>query len=389
MSKELERLINRRIENIYPSKEIALRFLEEKPRSFYLGIDPTGPDLHIGHAVPVMFLKNIKKINPDNKIIILFGDFTARIGDPSGKTSTRIQLTKEQVEKNMSGYIDQVSRVIPEEDFEIRRNGDWLSKMTFEDVIKLASRVTVQQMIQRDMFQERIKSEQPIGVHEFLYPLMQGYDSVAMEIDAEVGGNDQTFNMLVGRDLVKDIQNREKLVFATKLLVNPQTGGKMSKTEGSLISLNDSPEDMYGKAMANIPDDMIETVFLLCTDIPEEEISAESEKVKSGGNPVEFKRKLAAGLVETYWGKDMAVRAVEAFEKISSGGVPDNIPSAKGSGDKIVEFLVANGFGSASHVKGLIKQGAVRVNGEVCDWGTVLNSGDSIKVGPHRFISVQ
>lgn len=389
MAKTVENIFQRRIENVFPSvKEVSERISKES-LSFYLGIDPTGPDLHIGHAIPLLFLKNIKEINSKHKIIVLFGDFTARIGDPTGKSESRKPLTSEEIEENLKGYVEQISRIIPAGSFEIKRNSEWLSKMSFEDVLRLTSRVTVQQMIVRDMFQERIKKGLPIGLHEFLYPLMQGYDSVAMNIDAEVGGNDQTFNMLVGRDLVKELQGRDKVVLATKLLVNPQTGGKMSKTEGSLISVNDSPEDMYGKTMANIPDDMIETVFRLCTETEESVIEQGVAEVAKGGNPINFKKELAHALVETYWNKESAEKAAMAFDKISSGDIPDNIPELTGVGEKIVEFLVKNDFGSSSFVKSLIDQGGVKINGDVPKWGTVLNRGDIVKVGSHKFVKVK
>jgi tyrosyl-tRNA synthetase len=239
------------------------------------------------------------------------------------------------------------------------------------------------------MFQERLKNEQPIGLHEFLYPLMQGYDSVAMQIDGEVGGNDQTFNMLVGRDLEQKLIQKEKMVFATRLLINAETGKKMSKTEGSLISITDSPADIFGKTMAHIPDEMIQTVFELCTEKEMAWIQGHAEEIKQ--NPYQYKKELGRELVALYHGEEAAAQAAEAFEKVfSQGELPENMPEFSGAGTSILDFISDHHLAdSRSEAKRLLEQKAVRVNSSVVsDWNQVLNSGDIVQVGPRKFVKV-
>src|SRR3989344_3353064 len=297
---QLKELLERRLENVFPSKEEAVNKLKSGSRlRVYLGIDPTGPNLHLGHTIPILFLKQLLALG--HVPVLVIGDFTARIGDPTGKETARKPLTEQEVKDNMKNYLSQVYKILPKGSFEVKYNSSWLSKMSFEDVVKLASHVTVQQMIAREMFQERIKSEKPIGVHEFMYPLMQGYDSVAIKIDGEVGGNDQTFNMLVGRDLEKKLLNKDKLVFASRLLVDAESGRKMSKTEGGLISLSDSAQDIYGKTMKTVPDEMIVTVFELCTE--KDWVWIQDKKPDIKNDPLIFKKELAFELTKMYHGE--------------------------------------------------------------------------------------
>lgn len=382
----IKELLDRRIENVYPSKDEAERRLKEgKKLRIYLGIDPTGPNLHLGHTIPLLFLKQLSKLG--HTPVLLIGDFTARIGDPTGKETARKSLTEEEVGDNMKNYLEQVYKILPKGSFEIKYNGSWLSKMSFEDVVNLASQVTVQQMVARDMFQERIKDEKPIGVHEFLYPLMQGYDSVAMEIDGEVGGNDQTFNMLVGRDLEKKLLGKDKLVFATRLLVDAESGKKMSKTEGGLISLSDSPRDMFGKTMKTVPDEMIVTVFELCTERPQQWIN------EKGGdnNPYEFKKELASELVSMYYGEKEALKARDEWDNVfSKGEYPSEMKEVENKGDIISTIVIAEIISSNSEAKRLIEQKAIKVNDKVVEeWDYKLKSGDIIQVGPKIFIKVK
>ena len=381
---KIEELLTRRIEAVFPSSEEAEKRLKEgKELRIYLGIDPTGPDLPLGHTIPLLFLKLFLVFG--HKPVLLIGDFTARIGDPTGKESARRPLTKEEVNENMENYLEQVCKILPKGSFEIKYNSSWLSKMSFEDIISLASHVTVQQMMARDMFKERLKNERPINIHEFLYPLMQGYDSVAMEIDGEVGGNDQTFNMLVGRDLEKKLLNKDKLVFATKLLVDAESGKKMSKTEGGLISLSDSPQDMFGKTMKTVPDEMTALVLLLCTEKPREWI--EDKKI---GGPYEFKKELAFELVRMYHGEKEAEKAKDEWGRVfSKGELPGEMEEVKNGGDIISTTVIAGIIPSKSEAKRLIDQGAVRVNGEVVEtWEYTLEDGDVIQIGPKKFLKV-
>ncbi len=384
--KKIDELLSRRLENVFPSREEAVnKFSSGSRLRVYLGIDPTGPDLHLGHTIPIFFLKQLLELG--HKPVIVIGDFTAMIGDPTGKDLTRKPLTKEEVKSNFKDYLGQLHKILPKGSFEVKHNGDWLFKMSFEDVIGLASQATVQQMLARDMFQERIKNERPIGIHEFLYPLMQGYDSVATEIDGEVGGNDQTFNMLVGRDLEKKFLNKDKLVFATRLLVDAESGKKMSKTEGGLISLSDSPNDMFGKTMKAVPDGMIATVFELCTEKPIEWIND-----KKGGDPYEFKKELAFELVRMYHGEKEAMKARDEWDKVfSKGELPSEIIGVPGREMKLVDFITEHALaGSVSEAKRLLDQGAVRVNDKVVkEWSHVLSEEDVVQVGPKKFVRVR
>lgn len=383
----------RYIEAVFPSKERAAEMMRAgKQLIFYLGIDPTGPSIHLGHTIPLLVLKQLAELG--HKIILLIGDFTARIGDPTDKEATRTALSKKEVEQNMKTYVEQAKKILGDASFEVKYNSKWLGKMSFADILKLTSHATVQQMIARDMFQERLKKEKPIFVHEFLYPLMQGYDSVAMGVDGEVGGNDQTFNMLVGRDLEKDYHGKEKLVFATKLLVDDTTGKKISKTNGGFIAINDSPEDVFGKTMRSVPDEMIKTVFELCTEKPQDWIDEWQERVNAGENPKNFKEGLAFELVRMYHGEKAAERAKENFEKVfSEGQLPEEIKEFKihGNSMKLAELLKASDLaGSMTVAKQLIDQGAVSVNGEVAtDWDYQVKPGDVIKVGPRRFLKIK
>ena len=383
--KKIEDTLTRRIEAIFPSREEAVKKLKEgKKLRVYLGIDPTGPDLHLGHTIPLFFLKQLLELG--HKPVLVIGDFTARIGDPTGKDATRKPLTEKEVKDNFKNYLDQLQKILPKGSFEVKYNGSWLSRMSFEDVIELASHATVQQMLARDMFQERIKNEKPIGIHEFLYPLMQGYDSVAMKIDGEVGGNDQTFNMLVGRDLEKKLLNKDKLVFATRLLVDAVSGKKMSKTEGGLISLSDSPQDMFGKTMKTVPDEMTATVFELCTEKPGQWIEDRKKDT-----PYEFKKELAYELVRMYHGEKEAAKAIDEWDKVfSKGELPSEMETVSGIGQSLTSVIAGISRVSHTEAKKLLDQGAVRINDVVIkDWGHELKEGDIIQVGPKTFVKVK
>ena len=381
---QLKELLERRLENVFPSKEEAINKLKSGSRlKVYLGIDPTGPNLHLGHTIPILFLKQLWELV--HTPVLVIGDFTARIGDPTGKETTRKSLTEQEVKDNMKNYLSQVYKILPKGSFEVKYNSSWLSKMSFEDVVKLASHVTVQQMIAREMFQERIKSEKPIGVHEFMYPLMQGYDSVAIKIDGEVGGNDQTFNMLVGRDLEKKLLNKDKLVFATRLLVDAVSGKKMSKTEGGLISLSDSPQDMFGKTMKTVPDEMTATVFELCTEKPGQWIEDRKKDT-----PYEFKKELAYELVRMYHGEKEAAKAIDEWDKVfSKGELPSEMETVSGIGQSLTSVIAGISRVSHTEAKKLLDQGAVRINDVVIkDWGHKLKEGDIIQIGPKTFVRI-
>ncbi len=380
--------LGRRLENggVLPNEEEAVKILTNHRLRIYLGIDPTGPDIHLGHTIPLLFLKQLWELG--HIPVLVIGDFTARIGDPTDKEAARKPLTEKEVKDNMKNYLRQVSKILPKGSFEVHHNSDWLDKLLFRDVVKLASHVTVQQMIQRDMFQVRLNNSQPIGLHEFLYPLMQGYDSVAMKIDGEVGGNDQTFNMLIGRDLEKKLITKEKFVFVTQLLVDSTTGKKMSKSEGGLISLSDTPSDMFGKIMS-VPDGFIRGMFKLCTEKEMNWIDENTQAMKD--NPYSLKKELAVELTKMYHGEKKAVKSKDEWEKVfSKRELPGEIEEVSGGGMKLIDFINEHmQSSSVSEAKRLIDQGAVSINNEVLkEWGYILKKGDVVRVGPRKFLKV-
>jgi len=314
---KIEEVLTRGVENIFPTKEaLKQRLLSGKKLKIYIGIDPTGPDLHLGHGITLRKLRQFQDLG--HKIILLIGDFTGMIGDPTGKGSSRVQLTREQVLKNAEGYKKQTEKIL---DFKSKTNpvkilfqSKWLDKLTLKEVIGLMAKFTVQQMMERDMFQERIRENNPIGLHELIYPLMQGYDSVAMNVDMEIGGNDQTFNMLVGRDLARMMLNKEKFVLTTKLLTDP-TGKKMGKTEDNMIILRDSAENMFGKVMS-WPDTLIALGFEICTNL----------NFEAKENPRDAKMRLAYEIVKIYRDNNQVLFKTEQLEFLSrliEGNFPD------------------------------------------------------------------
>ncbi len=365
---KINELLERGVENIYPKKEFLQSRLESGEQlSLYVGIDPTGPNLHIGHGI---FLRKMRQFQDlGHKIILLIGDFTGMIGDPTDKSATRVRLTREQVLENAKTYQEQAAKIVRfdgDNPVEIRYNSEWLSKMSFEDVLELCANFTVQQMLERDMFENRHKEGKPIYLHEFMYPLMQGYDCVAMDVDGELGGNDQTFNMLAGRTLMKSLKNKEKFVLTTKLLVDP-TGKKMGKSEGNMIRLNDSSDEMFGKVMS-WSDGMIAGGFELLTDVPMKDIAGIEKDMKGSGNPREYKAQLARAVVGFYFDEAEALEASTRFDQLfQKKEVPDDVEELLVEGVlSIVDVLVQSKFAkSNSDARRLIDGGGVKVDGEV------------------------
>ncbi|MEK7580537.1 MAG: tyrosine--tRNA ligase [Patescibacteria group bacterium] len=392
---KIEELLTRGVENIYPNRDFLEKLLYSGKRlTLYTGYDPTAPTLHIGHSITMLKLRQFQELG--HKVIMLIGDFTGMVGDPMDKTATRKQLTRQQVLENCKEYKKQSSAILDfkgKNPVELKYNSKWLAKMNFAEVLELASHFTVQQMLERDMFQERIKQNKPVYIHEFMYPLMQGYDSVMMDVDGEVGGNDQTFNMLAGRTLIKELKNKEKFVLTTKLLTDA-SGKKMGKSEGNMIALSDSSQDMFGKVMS-WSDDLIVNGFILCTRLPELEIKKFEQDLKSGVNPRDLKIKLAEEIVKIYYGEKLATVAKEKFNKIFSERlIPEDIKTEKvdrGSYklvDIIFNYKLASSRGEARR---LIEQGGVEVNQDIIkDWQAVVNieSSKIIKVGKRRFLKL-
>jgi tyrosyl-tRNA synthetase len=388
---KIEELLSRGVENIYPKPEFLKSKLESGEQlKLYTGYDPTGPTLHIGHGITLLKLRQFQDLG--HKIIMLIGDFTGMIGDPTDKTSARQKLTREEVLENCKEYVKQASAVLDfggKNPVEVKYNSEWFLKMNFADVLDLSSNFTVQRMMERDMFKKRVEDEKPIYVHEFMYPMMQGYDSVAMDVDGEVGGNDQTFNMLTGRTLMKSLKNKEKFVISGKLLAD-DSGKKMGKTEGNMVALSDSPEDMFGKVM-QWTDRMIVSGFELCTRMPMEEVEKIKSEMESGVNPRDFKLRLAYTITEIFLGVDAAEKGKAHFEKvIQSKGKPEEIPELTPSKTDIITVLVEAGFTPTnSEARRAIKQGGVKINDEKIDTHLAeVKSRDVVQKGKRFFVKI-
>ena len=393
---KIEEILSRSVDTIYPSAD-ALReqLLSGKQLRIYMGIDPTATYVHIGHSTNYLILERLHSLG--HKIVVLIGDFTAKIGDPSDKTSMRIQLTDEQVRENLKNFKEQIGKVLDfnnsDNPIEFRFNSEWLAGLTFSDAVALASNFTVQQMSERDAFQKRLGDNKPLFVHEFFYPLMQGYDSVMLEVDLEIGGADQTFNMLAGRTLLKRYKDKEKCVMTTTLLVNPKTNEKlMSKSLGTGVSLDSDPDEMFGKTMA-LPDEGMLQCFIDCTRLTVIEIEDIKQELKNGTNPKDIKLRLAKEIVTMYHSAQAAEQAAEAWTKqFSNRELPENIEGFVVD-DNITTWadllVAANLAGSKSDARRLVEQGAVKLNGTTVDVETMdFQPGDILKVGKRNFLKL-
>ncbi len=374
---KIERLLTRGVEMAYPNKDaMKTTLMSDKRLRVYVGVDPTAPSLHIGHALQLKKLREFQELG--HEVILLIGSFTAMIGDPTDKLAARQQLSAAQVLENAATYKKQAKTILKftgENPCKIMFNHKWLAKLTLKDVVDLQSHFTIQQMSERDMFERRIKDGKPLFMHEFTYPLMQGYDSVAMDVDVELGGSDQTFNMLVGRTLMREMKNKEKQVLALKLLVNDE-GKKMSKSEGGFIAITDEPEDMYGKLMA-MNDSMILPYFEIITDVPMEEIEGMKLQLQAGTNPRDLKMKLAAEVVTMFHGKAAAKRAAKHFSTVfQQHEQPTDIADFQVSSSmNILDVLVAAKLASSrGEGKQLIAGGGVRIDDvTVTDIGMMID----------------
>jgi tyrosyl-tRNA synthetase len=388
--KKVEEVLTKGVDQILPSKERLKSLMQKRKIRLYLGIDPTSPKLHLGHAIPLRKLKEFQNLG--HEVILLFGAFTAQIGDPSGRDEKRKPLTPAQIKKNMSTYQKQASKILDFSKVKIRYNTDWLSKLNFGDLIKLASHFTISRLLERDMFQERIKKGEEVWLNELLYPLMQGYDSVAMDVDLEIGATDQTFNMLVGRKLQRIYNKKEKFVLTTPMLVG-LNGRKMSKTYGNTVNIDDPSNEMYGKLMS-LKDELIIDYFKLCTDLPLTEISEIEKKLERKEiNPKEAKTRLAKEIVRIYYGEEAAQKAEQEFERVfREKKLPTTIPQVqiKEKSLNILELLVKTKLiSSKSEAKRLILQKAVKINGVLKEnWQEIIEikKGIVIQVGKRRFI---
>jgi tyrosyl-tRNA synthetase len=364
----IDRLLDRGLAELYPSRvEVERRLRSGQKLRIYIGVDPTSPVIHIGHAVGIRKLRQLQDLG--HRIVLLIGDFTGRIGDPTGKDAARVPLTIEQVRENAQSYRDQVAKILdfdrPTNPVELRYNGEWFDQMHASDMIRLAANFTVQQMIQRDMFQRRLAENKPISVHEFMYPLLQGYDSVALNVDAELGGTDQTFNMLAGRTLMHALRDREKLVFVTPLLEGTD-GRKMSKSFGNVIGVGDSPYEMYARIMS-VSDALLLRYYEMCTDLDEDALDEVRHMLAGGVNPMTLKKRLARMITAYYHDEGAALRAEERFEReVQRHETPEEMPLcqlARCGEWNIVDLLVeAKLASSKSEARRLVEGGAVRLD---------------------------
>lgn len=353
-----------------------------KPLRVKLGLDPSSPDIHIGHAVVLGLMRRFQ--DAGHVAVLIVGDYTARIGDPTGKSKTRPILTDDEIESNSQTYLEQATRILDPspERLEMRRNSEWLSKLTFADTIRLTSQMTVARMLERDTFDVRYKAGQPISVHEFLYPLMQGWDSVCVESDIELGGTDQTFNNLVGRDLQSNAGQEPQVVLTMPILRGLDGTEKMSKSLGNYIGVTDSANDMFGKTMS-IPDDLMTEWFTLCTNVPESEIPTLCDS--STIHPREAKDRLARAIVERYHSADDAAAAASEFaSRFADGNLPSDLEtkSVATSPIRLVNLVKEVGFaGSNSEARRLVAQGAVSI-----DETKVTDPASEIEVDGDGFI---
>jgi len=392
--KKIDEFLDRGIENIYPNRDFVYDKLKEgKCMDIYLGIDPTGPSLHLGHAIVLKKMRELQNLG--HRVTVLIGDFTATIGDPTDKASVRKQLTRKEVLQNAKSYKKQAGtflRFYSVNRARIRHNSKWFAKMTFEKVLHLASKMTVEQMLKRDMFDTRMKEGKPIYINEFLYPLMQGYDSVALDTDGEIGGNDQTFNMLAGRTLMKQLVDKEKFVISVKLLEDRE-GKKMGKTEGNMVALTDSPEEMFGKVMS-WTDEMIISGFELCTYVSLDEISTLKRDLENMVvNPRDIKMRLAREIVSVYHGDKKADKAEQNFvNTFQNKKVPEEVSEVVvEKGTPLLDVLLKNGLvKSKTEFRRLVKDGAIKFEDgrKITDGSYKIIAGAVLKVGKRRFIKI-
>jgi len=391
---KIEEILARGVEKVYPSREALEKILKsDKKLKLYQGFDPTGSQLHVGHLTGLMKLKQFQQSG--HKVIFLIGDVTATIGDPSGKTEGRRVLSRDEVNKYAEKYKEQASRVL---DFdganpvEIKFNSEWWDKMNALEFGKISHYLTYAQVVERDLFQERKKSGQDVFMNEFFYPLLQAYDSVVMDVDLELGGNDQMFNMMMGRKLMRNMKSKEKFVMTLPLLTD-SSGKKIGKTEGNVIALDAEPSEFYGMIMS-FSDDIIVKGFEQLTDVPMSEVDEIKSKIKVGENPMIFKKKLAYELTRMLNDEERAEKAAMDFDKrFSKGELPENLEvRSVEPGQLLVEIMVSLELApSKSEARRLIEQGAVKINGEGIDDVNYIYdlSGENIlQVGKLRVVKI-
>ncbi len=390
-------LLIRDADTVYSAKELAERLGKKKQLRVKIGLDPTAPDLTLGHAVVLRKLRQFQDCG--HKAVLIIGDYTAMIGDPTGRTKSRPILTEDEVDANAKTYLEQAGKIIDmdESKLEVRRNSEWLKPLQLKDILALMAQMTVARMLERDTFAKRQAEGKEIYMHELLYPIMQAYDSVMIESDVELGGTDQTFNNLCGRDYQRNVGQQPQIVLVMPILVGTDGVQKMSKSLGNYIGIADSPTDMFGKTM-RIPDELMSNYFELLTDMPEDEVSVLVDV--SQCNPRDSKERLAKEIIRQYHSADAADKAAEEFRRVHSGGsqgLPDDIEEwqvpaelLSGDGATPVDLLVSCGFEkSRGEARRIVGERGIRLNGEVVEEATKpieINNGDILQRGKRRFI---
>lgn len=395
----IDTLLTRGVDTIYPSKDALEKMLRAgRKLTLYQGFDPTGTQLHIGHMVGFRKLRQWQDLG--HHVIFLIGDGTGQAGDPSGKLQTRDKfLTREELRKNAVDYVKQAGKIVRfegENPIEIRYNGDWLTKLDYSQILDLLGHASLQQLMERDLFQERIKRGETVNMREFIYPLLQGYDSVALNVDLELGGSDQTFNMLTGRMLVKEMLQKEKFVMTTPLLTDAQ-GKKIGKTEGNVIALIDQASDLFAKIMA-LSDNLIAKGLEYLTNVSMEEIQAVEEALRKGEHPMKYKKQLAFEITKQLNSEEEAKKAQETFENVvQKKQLPQEIEEIQLFADDeetVDEDLLVslNLASSKSEAKRLFQQGGVELDGKrVIDLNTelVIKDGSVLKIGKRRIVRLK
>ncbi|MGM0548366.1 MAG: tyrosine--tRNA ligase [Bacillota bacterium] len=397
------KILKRGVSDLISEEDLKQKLIEaqkeNRPLRVKLGLDPSAPDIHLGHTVVLRKLKQFQDLG--HQVYLIIGDFTGMIGDPTGKSETRNQLTKEEVLENAKTYQEQFSKVLDPEKTKVVFNGDWLREMDFADVLELSAHYTVARILERDDFSKRYNAGKPIGIHEFFYPLMQGYDSVAIKADVELGGTDQRFNLLVGRKLQQEYGQKAQVVLMMPLLEGLDGVNKMSKSLDNYIGVYDQPADMFGKVMS-IPDAMIIRYFELLTDISIDKLEAIKAKLERDDfNPMELKKQLAAEIVTEYHDKEAAIEARQEFESVfSKGNLPEDIPLIEiaeadlDAGELwIVKLVAATGLvDSNSQARRMIKQGAVSIDDQKYEKINIdleVKDGMIIQIGKRRFAKIK
>jgi len=399
---EQAEVLRRGTSAIIPANGLEAKLLKSEqtgtPLNIKLGLDPTAPDIHLGFAVVLRKLRQFQDLG--HQVIIIIGDYTSLIGDPSGRSSTRPMLSLEQIRENATTYIDQLAVILVREKTTVRFNGEWLGKLDFAETIRLASRMTVAQVMQREDFSNRYAAGQPISLHELMYPLAQAYDSVCIEADVELGGQDQTFNVLAGRDLQREMGQEPQIALFLPLLVGLDGTKKMSKSLGNYIGIAESPDAQYGKVLS-LSDEMMEMYFTLCTDVPLDQITQLVKEAKTGAvNPKDVKRRLAREIITIYHGEEAANRADVEWNRVhASGAVPTEMPEytvteelAKEGYIWICKLLVGAGLAKGTgEARRLVEQGGVSLDGaKVTDIAAEFSleslKGCVLRVGAKRYI---